>query len=284
MGSLRVLAEETAAEIRAVFPMWDDPVALVQVGTGFCVEGLYDGELASCSLSGLRSMPDEPSPAGHPLRLHLAACGDHQVLVACGRRHLYEGFGALPCVLPVCAAAMLGVKDVILLSASTGSLREELKPGTWVAVTDCINNLGTSPLVGNTDLGSELLPDMTQAFSQVLLSEIINAGAGRGMCPRLGTYQADIGPQLASPAEAETARRNGADVLGRSIALETIAACAMGCRVAAFSLVTCRAASDGARPVPFSQVAETACFCSPPMMRALRLFLLRRKRRAQELY
>ncbi|OGV70374.1 MAG: hypothetical protein A3K19_27070 [Lentisphaerae bacterium RIFOXYB12_FULL_65_16] len=272
MARMREQVECAAAALRAALPAWQTPVGVVQLGTGFDPAGLLDEELGSFSFSDIPGMPPGPSPAGHPLRGVLGRCGEVQILLLNGHRHVFEGYGIAPCVLPVCAAVACGVRNVILL-VTGGGVHEEFRPGTWVAATDYVNNQYTSPLVGNLDLGGEECLDMTQAFSQPLLSEVVNAASEVGVTVRMGTYQADVGPQLQTPLEVEIARQHGADALGMNGVQETIAACAMGARTAALILVNYLAAHHAGKPPSFAQIAEVSAFASPPMMRALRLAL-----------
>ncbi len=266
-GALRSTAEAAAAELLSRLPEWDAPSGMVQLGTGFCDKGLFDRVIGTVPLDVLPGMPSGPSPASHALTLSLCQCGAAQILVCRGRRHAYEGYGPLPCVLPVCAAALCGVRDFLLTSTATGAVHEEFKPGTWMVATDYINNLGLSPLVGNQDLGAEAFPDMTDVFSQELISELVNAADPHGLTFRLGTYQANLGPQLATPAEVSAARRNGADALGRSVVLETIAINAMGGRVTAVSLVLGAAAVCGGGGVSQRRILDEAPFLSSHLMR-----------------
>ena len=272
MVTLKQQVQHAAEKIKTAFPAFDAPVSLIQTGTGFDSADLPDRILGTLPLSELPGMPEENSPAGHPLTISLCACDQAQFLLLRGRRHLYEGYGPAPCVIPILAARLCGIRHFILFSVCA-SLRDDLKPGTWVVLTDHINNLGTSPLVGNTDCSTSGYPDMSQAYSQELNSGIINVAAEQGLTPRLGVYQADLGPQFQTPAEAEAARRNGADIVGHSVVLETIAAHAAGGEAATLALVTYAAATCGGRPLDHADAVEGSRFCSPPMMRALRLHL-----------
>ena len=268
MAHLRRLSEEAAGVIRSSFPAWRAPVAFVQLGIGFELDCLIDRALGVLPLAALPGMPEGDSPGGSPLLLTLGEAGETQLLVASGHRYLYEGYGVEACVLPVCAAAAAGVRHVALVDAAAG-IREELKPGASVVLTDFVNALGTSPLVGNCDLGPECFLDMTDAFSQEMNSELVNCAPEAGLRPRLGIYQASLGPQFHTPAEIAVARAHGADVVGAGIVLETIAAKAMGCQVLGLALVSRVAASYAARPASFADVRETCRFCSPLLMRAL---------------
>jgi purine-nucleoside phosphorylase len=85
---------------------------------------------------------------------------------------------------------------------------------------------------------------MTDAYAPRLRA------AAREVDPSLpeGTYAAFSGPQFETPAEVRMARTLGADLVGMSTVLETIAARHMGAEVLGCSLVTNMAAgiSDGA--------------------------------------
>jgi len=264
----RIAAASTA--LRALFPAWDSPAAVIQLGTGFIVDGLLDRIEGEAALSDLPGMPEGPSPADHPMGMILGRCGRCQVLVLQGRRHLYEGHGVAPCVLPVGAAIHAGIPRVILLS-SVGGVREDLKPGTAMVVTDYINNLGASPLVGNQALSAAPFPEMRTAYSQELGAIFTNAAAECGLNPRLGIYQANLGPQFETPAEVVAARRNGADVVGMSVVLETIIARAMQVEVMALALVANMAAAHTTRPPKHADSLEAGRYRSAPIMRALNL-------------
>jgi purine-nucleoside phosphorylase len=266
------LAQAASKLLRDRLALEGNIAAFVQTGSGFDLQNLLDETLASLPLNELPGMPDLPSPAGHPLRVTLGRCGTNLILLCEGRRHLYEGLGMVPCVLPVCAAAHCGIRKAIFLCAA-GGIREDLKPGALVAVTDYINNLGTSPLCGNQTLGTTPFPDMTEAFSQALISDFINTVAESGLEVRLGTYQANLGPQYETPAEIFIAARNGADLVGMSLVPETIAARALGLEVMGLALVTNPAASQGGRPLSHQEVAETGRLASRNIARGLRDYL-----------
>lgn len=269
MGHLRRWSEEAAGIIRSGLPGFDAPIAFVQLGIGFEPDGLLDRELGVLELGALPGMPTGESPGGAELLLTLGEVGREQLLVATGHRYLYEGYGAEPCVLPACAAAGVGIRQIILVDAAA-SVREEIKPGSFVVLTDYVNALGTSPLMGNCDLGPDCFADMSDAFSQEMNSHFINCSAEIGLAPRLGICQASPGPQFATPAEAAIVRANGADVVGPGLVLEAIAARALGCQVLGLAFVGCAAASYTARAASFADVSEACRFRSRLLMRALR--------------
>jgi hypothetical protein len=95
MGHLRQHAEQAADILRQRFPKGFEPRLFVQLGTGTHQKPLLDREFGTVDMDELPGMPvrSSASPAGHDLRLSWGHCQDTPVLLATGRRHLYEGFG-----------------------------------------------------------------------------------------------------------------------------------------------------------------------------------------------
>ena len=270
--TVKGLVNEAAEELPRLFADWDQPVAFVQTGSGLCTDELFDEVLGESPMCRLRGMPDTLSPAGHELTLRLGLCGGKQVLLAQGRRHLYEGHGTVPCVLPACAAVKAGISTVILACAA-GAVNPEFRPGTVVALTDYINNLGTSPLVGAEPLGDSYFLAMNEAYAQGLVSEFINCVPVGELHTRLGVYQANLGPQYETPAEIEAAMRNGADLVGMSMVPATIAARALGAQVLGLAVVTNVAASKSRKAPTHEEVTQVAGDISPVLMHTLNRFL-----------
>jgi len=270
-SGLAQATDEAAGFLRERFNDTGTAVAAIQVGTGFPCEELLEVIEDRAPMGDMPGMPTGDSSAGHELEILLGTCGGNRVLAFSGRRHLYEGHGVIPCVLPSCAASKCGIRNVIQVSAA-GAVRDDWKPGTVVAVVDYINGLGTSPLVGHQDLGDVAFPDMTETFSQELISRFVNAADEVGLSPRLGVYLANVGPQFETPSEVAIARRNGADVVGMSLVLETIAAKALGARVMGIAVVANQAASHGGKPISHGTVVDTCRFAGTMIARALRHF------------
>jgi purine-nucleoside phosphorylase len=272
MDTCQHRAKEAARALPARLPGWQAPRAFVLLGAGFEPEGLYDEALGECAMSELGLASERPSAAGAPLRLLLGRIGARQVLVGHGHRYLYEGCGMPEVVLPVVAAALAGVPDLVLVGTGC-ALRDHFPCGSWLAATDYIDAVGLCPAEGYLELIEDPFLDMTDAFSQSLNAEILNAAARVGVVPRLGVFQATAGPQFATPAEAEVARRNGADMLGHGIVAETVVGTLLGRRVSALILAAENAPAYGGRRLRRGNVLEAARFCSTAMMRALRLAL-----------
>ena len=97
----------------------------------------------------------------------------------------------MPIVLPIWILKQFGVQTILLTNAS-GGIREDLRPGTLMAVEDHINLLGGSPLAGphNPAFGVRF-PDQTAVYDHDLRQALIAAGADAS-----GVYLATAGPRL----------------------------------------------------------------------------------------
>lgn len=267
--SLKELSEEAAALVPEFFTGWSKPQIFVQCGSGFEPETLFDSMPQAVPLNRFQGMPEHETPdQEHPMLLYGLV---HQVpvLATKGHRHLYEGNGTVPCVLPLCIAQSLGVHTVILIDSGL-SLRKEIKPGTWMLLTDFINDHHCSPLDGNHNMLPNAFPNMTNALSQHLNSELMNALADVGISPRLGVFHSRPGSQFCTVSEANAARADGADIIGHDLVMEIIMGHAMGCNVSAFALAALMAPDFYSRPLDRQSLLDACRFCSQDLLRGLR--------------
>lgn len=173
-----------------------------------------------------------------------------RVLVLGGRSHLYEGIGPVEAVHPLRTGIAAGCTTVIL-TAAVGGIRDDLGPGTIVPIEDHLNLTGRTPLVGPEFV------DLVDAYSPQLREIALSSPdpAGGVLAQESGVYAQLPGPQFETPAEIRMLRTMGADVVGMSMALETIAARAAGVEVLGLAVVTNPAA---AARVPMSEGAAIA--------------------------
>jgi purine-nucleoside phosphorylase len=122
----------------------------------------------------------------------------------------------------------------VILTAAVGGIREDLPTGSVMAVSDHLNLTGRSPLSGPEFV------DMVGAYAPRLRAAAL---ATPGV-PTLaeGVYAQVPGPQFETPAEVRMLRTLGADVVGMSMAFETIAARHAGAEVLGLAVVTNEAA------------------------------------------
>jgi purine-nucleoside phosphorylase len=190
------------------------------------------------------------SVAGHRAHGWSIEVAGRRVLVLGGRCHLYEGITPAEAVHPLRTGIAAGCGTVILTSAA-GGIREDLGPGRVVVVKDHLNLTGRSPLSGPDFV--DLVGAYPEALRKAALATPDPAAAALAGEP--GVYAQMAGPQFETPAEIGMLRTMGADVVGMSMALETIAARAAAVDVLGLAVVTNVAAAD---PAPMSELAVIA--------------------------
>ncbi|HMP89746.1 MAG TPA: purine-nucleoside phosphorylase [Kiritimatiellia bacterium] len=257
------LLEKALAKIKLHF---DDPkpTAGLILGSGW-------GEvLDSFNVINTLSYEDIPGlgktgVVGHSGRLILGESAGITTLIFQGRRHYYEGEGWTPVALPVYVLKQLGVKWVLLTNAA-GGVREDLKPGTLMILSDHINNMGSNPLIGpHHPCWGTRFPDLSNAYDLPMRAALKRAGMSSGMAVGEGVYYASSGPFYETPAEIKAYKTLGADAVGMSTVPEALLANAAGLRVAGLSCITNSAAGISANPLSHEEVTETSQQTMPKM-------------------
>lgn len=220
---------------------------------GFAAE--VDLELA-IPYAEIPSFPHSTVP-GHHGRLLFGRVGGIPLAVMQGRVHAYEGYDPDAIVFPVRVLGRLGARQMLLTNAA-GSLRQELSPGSLVALRDHINLSGGNPCIGPNDdrLGPRFF-DMTRAYSSRLRQLAQSIAAEQDWRMREGVYVGVPGPSFETPAEIAFFRCVGADLVGMSTVQEVIACRHMGLEVLAISCVTNLAAGIGEGELTHAEVLET---------------------------
>jgi len=188
-----------------------------------------------------------------------------RIVAWCGRRHFYEGVGWEPVVLPAEILRRMGCENVLLTNAS-GGINPALRPGDFVIIRDHVNLVGVNPLVGmhNPEWGARF-PDMTEVYSRHL-AELLRASASRlDLRAMDGVYAYSLGPCYETPAEVQSYKAQGADVVGMSTVPEAVFAHACGMRVAGVSLVTNLAAGISRHPLGHDEVIAAGVAAKPGM-------------------
>jgi purine-nucleoside phosphorylase len=211
-----------------------------------------------------------PSVAGHAGTVTVVDIAAKRVVVLAGRSHLYEGHSPSTVVHGVRTAVLAGCSTVVLTNAA-GSLRPDWPVGGPVLIADHLNLTGHSPLVGSPP--PEGMParfaDLTDAYSHRLRQLV------QTIAPSIpeGVYAALLGGRYETPAEIRMLRTIGADLVGMSTALETIAAVHLGAEVLGLSLVTNLAAGLSAGPLDHREVLAAGAGAAGDVGRLLRSFV-----------
>jgi purine-nucleoside phosphorylase len=188
---------------------------LVILGTGLATASERLG--ATGPSIPLATLPFFPryTATGHHAQGWSVPIGDKMVLVFAGRCHAYEGIDLSEVVHPLRTGIAAGCSTVI-------------------AVSDHLNLTGRSPLSGPEFV------DMVGAYSPGLRALALSTTDVPALAT--GTYAQVPGPQFETPAEIRMLRTLGADVVGMSMAFETIAARHAGAEVLGLAVVTNEAA------------------------------------------
>ena len=199
----------------------------------------------------------------HAGRLLFGAVNGVEVVVMQGRFHLYEGYTAKQVTFPVRVMKFLGVRTLIVSNAC-GGLNPLYRKGDVMVIDDHINLLGDNPLIGpNDDRLGPRFPDMSEPYSQRLISTLQSVALERKHSIHRGVYAAVAGPNLETRAEYRFLRTIGADVVGMSTVPETIVARHMGVDVLGLSIVTDECFPDALEPVTLQDVLAAAAIAEP---------------------
>jgi purine-nucleoside phosphorylase len=172
-----------------------------------------------------------PRVEGHSGKLLFGMLSGTEVACLCGRAHLYEGHPPSDVVFGVRLLAALGVETMIITNAA-GGISPDCSPGTLMVLRDHLNLTGQNPLTGaNDDRMGPRFPDMSAAYDPALRALAKAAAREEKLDVAEGVYAGLLGPTYETPAEVNMLERLGADAVGMSTVLETIALRHRGVRV-----------------------------------------------------
>ncbi|HKU66273.1 MAG TPA: purine-nucleoside phosphorylase [Candidatus Baltobacteraceae bacterium] len=203
--------------------------------------------------------------AGHAGHALVGRWHGKRVLAFAGRVHGYQGFEARDVTRNVAIAAEHGAKTLLLTNAA-GGLNPQFKAGDLMVIADHLNLSGMNPLTGS-GLSNPFV-NMTDAYNPRLreLAHSLDTNL------REGVYAGLPGPTYETPAEARYLRTIGADAVGMSTVLETIAARAKGLDVFGVSLITNAVAAPETSHAEVTDVAKNTA----PRLAALLDALIKR--------
>ena len=175
----------------------------------------------------------EPRVAGHLGIARVGTWADRRVVAFAGRAHLYAGYSPREVTYLVRLAAATGARTIVITNAA-GGLNTSFAAGDVMIASDHLNLTGTSPISCDDD---DPFVNMRDAYDPQLRATARTITLATGTL-RDGVYAGVRGPQYETPAESEMLRRLGADAVGMSTVLETIAARRLGLAVLGLSLIT----------------------------------------------
>ena len=198
--------------------------------------------LCTLNYSDISGIP-QPTVPSHTGQLHLLRHDERVIAVCAGRPHLYEGFNAQQVALLIYMLKQLGAQNVIISNAA-GALNGDYTPGDIMLIDDHINVTGHNPLIGQDNSLGAAFTDMSNAYDRELRTLTQSLATSLNIDYHTGIYAGVLGPSLETSAERRMLRQLGADAVGMSTVIETIAANHCGMRVVGISAITNNATGD----------------------------------------
>jgi purine-nucleoside phosphorylase len=192
------------------------------------------------------------------------------MLVCQGRFHLYEGYSPREVTFSIRVMQALGIDHLIITNAA-GGLDLNFTAGDLMLIRDHINLTGANPLVGpnDNDWGVRF-PDMVGAYTPTWRRQVLEQTRKQGITLREGVYAGLRGPSLETPAETRYLRTIGADAVGFSTVMETIAAVHAGMRILGISTITNINDPDAPQPATLEAIIKVAEGAAPALEAVVR--------------
>jgi purine-nucleoside phosphorylase len=238
-------------------PLTDIPQTVVVLGSGLSsFKDTMDVwlEIPYSSIPGFQVS----EVSGHGNSLLVGFSENIPIIAMNGRFHYYEGIDMSSLSLPIKAFKTIGVKNLVL-SAAVGSLIEDMKPGSIMAINDHIKFFDESPLRGkNEEIFGPRFPDMTSVYKIFLIrDELKDYMENELKVPYFeGVYAFMPGPSYETPAEIKALKMLGASVVGMSTVPEAITANYCGINVYGFATITNMAAGISKTKLSHKEVIE----------------------------
>lgn len=225
------------------------PKFAIVLGSGL---GNFTDRMTHSTTINCNDIPWYPLPTveGHKGEMMFGLLGETPIVAVKGRSHYYEGKVFSQITFAVQLFLKLGIEYLILTNAA-GSVRSDLKPGSFVIISDYINF---------TQI--EVLPKefkfKNNPFSNSLLNYAKQTALEVDITFNEGVYCWTSGPSYETPAEVKLLNKLGCDVVGMSTIPEAIVAAYLGLEVLSVSLVTNFAAGIDKLPPTHEAVQRIA--------------------------
>jgi purine-nucleoside phosphorylase len=255
-------AEEAASIVRGRFA--GRPRCGLILGTGL---GRVAAEIDVTTTIEYGEIPGFPlsTVESHAGRLLCGTLGGQTIVAMQGRFHRYEGYSLQQVTFPVRVMRALGA-DTLMVSNACGGLNPLWSAGDVMLISDHINLLGDSPLIGpNDDRLGPRFPDLSTPYDASLRAHARAVAMGRGIPLREGVYVAVAGPNLETRAEYRFLRMIGADVVGMSTVPEVLVGIHAGMRVLGLSIVTDMCLPDALAPATVERIIAVANRAEPAL-------------------
>ena len=223
-------------------------------GTGFapCTEVLSDSVSIPFEALGFRPsrIPD------HVNELDVGELDGVTVAAVKAKVLPCDGATAQESGLPARSLALAGC-HTLLYSANSGSMREDVPPGSFLAFTDHIDFSGFNPLSTEREgigWGTPYL-SMAELYDAARTAAVRGAVEAAGVHFPTGVAGFWMGPSFETPAEIRLAQLAGCSISSNSFLPEVMAGYHAGMKVVAFTFVSTMSAGIGP-PIDLGPVLE----------------------------
>jgi len=240
----RAEVQAIADQIQRLRPGFNPKIGMM-IGTGFHGFTETIQNQIVIPYTELPLFANELGLKGHVPELVLGQFNGHDIIVTRGKMHLLEGLPAQRVVLPVRLFHLLGVKTLVY-SNTAGGVNPSFKVGEFVFLHNNINLMARNPLLGEkVGEWGEMFFDMTYPYDAELREMAKEKGRALGFKVQEGVYAGLLGPSFETAAEIHMLSVIGADLVGMSTIMETIAARQLGMRMLGICFVANMAAGVG---------------------------------------
>jgi xanthosine phosphorylase len=160
--------------------------------------------------------------------------------------------------LPARSLALAGCGS-LLYSANSGSMRDDVLPGSFLAFSDHINFSGFNPLATEREGIGWRTPylSIAELYEASLTNRVSAACEAAGVALPIGVAGYWMGPSFETPAEIRLAQLAGCSVSSNSFLPEVMAGYHAGMKVVAFTFVSTMSAGIGP-PIDLGPVLDLA--------------------------
>lgn len=235
----------------------EKPMIGLVLGSGL---GILADEIESPVYIKYNEIPHFPvsTVEGHAGQFVVGKLCGKTVIAMQGRFHYYEGYSMKAITFPVRVMKAIGVEHLVLTNAA-GGVNRSFKAGDLMLITDHINIMGLSPLIGkNEDELGPRFPDASNLYDKAFNRSVLDEATKLGIALKEGVYFYNTGPAYETPAEIKLAAILGGDAVGMSTAPEALVAAHASMKVTGISCITNMAAGIQATALNHEEVVETA--------------------------
>ncbi|MCD1293785.1 S-methyl-5'-thioadenosine phosphorylase [Methanocella sp. CWC-04] len=155
----------------------------------------------------------------------------------------------------IMALKELGVERIIGV-VSVGSLKEHIKPGSFVLLDQFIDFTKARPSTFYDEEGFVVHTDVTEPYCPEIRDSILSSMPGDIPLHEKGTYVCAEGPRFETAAEIKMFAMLGGDVVGMTNVPECVLARELGMCYAAIAVVTNYAAGISKTPISHEEVLD----------------------------